>query len=59
MKKITLQLDINEVNMTLNALQKLPYEQVHLLVAKIHTQATVQLEAKPEEKNDTISSDKK
>jgi hypothetical protein len=43
MKELKLQLNINEVNNVIKALGTLPYNQVHELIAKIHTQATAQL----------------
>lgn len=49
MKDLNLQLSVNEVNNVIKALSQLPYNQVHELIAKIHTQATEQLNPITEE----------
>ena len=48
MKDIVLTLSINEVNLVLTALSKLPFEQVHTVIAKIQSQGSIQLST-PEE----------
>ena len=42
-QEITLKLTVNEVNVILAALSKLPYDQVFELVAKVKTQGENQL----------------
>lgn len=45
MNPIELSLTLDEVNQVLEALGQQPYARVHLLIAKIHRQATTQLPA--------------
>jgi len=46
---INLELDINEVNLLLNALAVQPYNQVNALITKIQGQAAPQVEEKSDE----------
>lgn len=43
MHKITLQLDINEVNVLIKALSERPFREVYELIGKIHGQSNTQL----------------
>ena len=43
MNKITLQLDINEVNILIKALSERPFREVYELIGKIHAQSNTQL----------------
>ena len=43
MNPIELSLTLDEVNLVLEALGQQPYARVHLLIARIHRQATTQL----------------
>ncbi len=43
MKEIKLTLSVQEVNMAIQALGQLPYNQVHEMMAKIYNQANEQL----------------
>lgn len=43
MKELNLGLNVNEINVVLNALSNLPYTQVHALIVKIQEQARAQL----------------
>ena len=45
MKDIQLTLTLEEVNTLLNALGDQPYNQIHLLIAKIQSQGSTQLQA--------------
>lgn len=45
MNEINLTLTLEEVNTLLNALGTQPYVQVHLLIAKIQTQGSTQVQA--------------
>ena len=45
MKDIQLTLTLEEVNTLLNALGAQPYNQIHLLIAKIQSQGSTQLQA--------------
>ena len=45
MKDIQLTLTLKEVNTLLNALGDQPYNQIHLLIAKIQSQGSTQLQA--------------
>lgn len=55
MDKIELDLSLNEINLILQALGEMPYAKVHLLVAKIHQQAEVQLNSPVKERIDKES----
>lgn len=43
MKKISFQLDINEVNLIIKALSERPFGEVYELIGKIHAQSSVQI----------------
>lgn len=47
MSEITLRLTLDEANLVLEGLGKLPFAEVYQLVAKIQAQASRQLEATP------------
>ena len=52
MKDIQLTLTLEEVNTLLNALGDKPYNQVHLLIARIQAQGSTQLQAIQNEQED-------
>lgn len=52
MKDIQLTLTLEEVNTLLNALGDKPYNQVHLLIARIQSQGSTQLQAIQNEQED-------
>ena len=52
MKDIQLTLTLEEVNTLLNALGDKPYNQVHLLIARIQAQGSTQLQAILNEQED-------
>ena len=52
MKDIQLTLTLEEVNTLLNALGDQPYNQIHLLIAKIQSQGSTQLQAIQNEQED-------
>ena len=43
MKKIALELDINEINVIIKALSERPFREVYELVGKIHSQSSGQV----------------
>lgn len=43
MNKISLKLDINEVNVVIKALSERPFREVYELIGKIHAQSNTQL----------------
>jgi hypothetical protein len=45
---------VEEINVILGALSKLPYDQVNMLVTKIQTLATQQLEARQQPPEETL-----
>jgi dihydroxyacetone kinase len=47
-EKVTLELNVNEVNVIMAALGRMPYIEVAAVVAKVTEQAKAQLEAQPE-----------
>jgi hypothetical protein len=49
MKEINLRLTIEEINLVLAALGRMPFQEVYALVHKIHVQSTEQWEKSPEE----------
>ena len=47
MQSIQLTLTLDEINTVLEGLGRLPYAQVYALIARIHDQATQQLQVEP------------
>ena len=58
MKDIQLTLTLEEVNTLLNALGGKPYNQVHLLIARIQAQGSTQLQAIQNEQEDASKTTK-
>ena len=56
MKEINLRLTIEEINIVLKALGRMPFQEVYGLVHKIHVQSTEQWEESPEEISDEFRS---
>ena len=57
MNKITLNLNLEEVNVLLESLGSQPFKQVHQLITKIQTQATSQLQNAQTRNEDIEKSD--